>query len=501
MKIFLFICICIFILTIFVYYSNSKQSRRKFTNSKQSNLYLITVYPYQYNISGFKGVLTKYFTMYKNQSGDWKTALKKAMTSSYQEVFNSSIIPDDSEKFVDDIVNSNNILNTFKISSYTPSLLSSFFYTYKIVDPTNSYYIKNIPVKTLQNGIDLALQLKTGFYGDDTTIQLLDKINPNTFRTDISNTIFPNFFYSPVTFIYFDPMDIYLHPSRYTLNKGVGIMDSTQPTYTLYVEKDQLQYLNRLLKNSSLDVPMIHAFFRLPNYKLIWDDQFADTLLNTYENLRQIKSIKDSFYGSISSFVSSTLNKTIDLSNLFNTLPSTYYWIITYISLFDPTNNDAKSIFSYAKSPSYDPTICYNQCDLAKDTCKKENEGTLIFCLAGCDSEPQDPNYQNCMTNCGTDKADNDMSCDNSDSDCKSNCQNRGTSVTYCTKNSDCSTNACGLENASDNAPYICCSGLDTFLFTDYCKDLSNGQKCMSNFMCNSGNCKGSFGGLSGICS
>jgi hypothetical protein len=111
---------------------------------------MITVYPYQYNISGFKGVLTKYFTMYKNQSGDWKTALKKAMLSSYQEVFNSSIIPDDSEKFVDDIVNSNNILNTFKISTYTPSLLSSFFYTYKIVDPTNSYYIKNIPVKTLQ---------------------------------------------------------------------------------------------------------------------------------------------------------------------------------------------------------------------------------------------------------------------------------------------------------------------------------------------------------------
>lgn len=93
--------------------------------------------------------------------------------------------------------------------------------------------------------------------------------------------------------------------------------------------------------------------------------------------------------------------------------------------------------------------------------------------------------------------------CDNSNIDCKSNCENKGDSITYCVKNSDCSNNACGLENASDNSPYICCPSnkVDTFFFTDYCTQIANGEICMSNAMCRSGNCKGSFGGLSGICS
>lgn len=55
-------------------------------------------------------------------------------------------------------------------------------------------------------------------------------------------------------------MDIYLHPSRYTLNMGIGIMDTTQPSYTIYVSKNQLPSLVRLLKVSSHDTPVIHAF-------------------------------------------------------------------------------------------------------------------------------------------------------------------------------------------------------------------------------------------------
>jgi hypothetical protein len=252
----------LFIICILYLYNLGKRLDKKsniVSKASITNLYLVSVHNYDY--SKFGPSLLQNYKNRMNNNQDWKNALQLAMIDTYHNFFNVNELPGDVNTWLQSIYNTpifakdtDPIVNQFFVISlvqYIPTVLASYFYTYKIVDITKSYYIKNIPVKTIKNAFDLAIQLTKSFYGNNIMIQTLDNIKPSSFSKDISTIPFPGLFYSPVSYTYFDPMDIYLHPNRYTINNGIGIMDSTQPTYTLYVEKDQLQYLNQLLKDSS----------------------------------------------------------------------------------------------------------------------------------------------------------------------------------------------------------------------------------------------------------
>ena len=479
----LIVSIVLLLILFTLYYCN--RTNEPFLDT--SKIYLLSVYPYQYQ--NFVNRVIFYSSQYQHQF-DWKVSLQKGMENAYQEFFRTSVLPSKTQAFIDDIVNSNNKINLLKLTSFVPTVLSSYFYTYKKAD--QSYYIKNIPVKTFQEAIDLSLKLKTDFYVDDSHIKELDQIDPSMFNKQISTIPYNGFFYSPVKYTYFDPMDIYLHPSRYSLNEGIGIVDNQQPTYTLFVEKDQLRYLNRLLKNSQLDVPTIHSFFKMPNYSLIWDDHYIEILSSSYQQLRQHLSIKDSFYGSIHSFILTIIPRfnmeLNDPSLLFKYLPSSYYWIITYLSLFDSTYTDDKILnylFTYAKNPSYNPTNCYNEANVLYKSCQDTALIDNLFCMTSCLGDGF------CEKECEDSFVKSKRLCETNLEDFKKKCIDNNDSFVYCTSNSDCKNHACGKKDASDNSPYICCpSGeTDTWLITDYCTDLKNGDACITDYMCSSHNC------------
>lgn len=498
-------------------------------------IYLLTVSDYTTWITTFHAYMydelvhwwNGYSTQTLSQGISWQQALTQTIIDTYLDLYKITYtvatLPPLSMTFknslptlpvllsFNDIYPQNKILNNF-IPDVPPSLS---LYSYKPVDIKTSFYIKNSArVKTLQNCIDLAISLSSGqLYVNSDIINTLES-KKNDYINTISTTKL-DYFIRPVQYTYFDPLDLYLHPARYTLNMGVGIMDSTQPAFTIFVAKNQLASLDRLLTVSHIDTPMIHTFFDLPNYIVEWDDTWITQLFATYDTVIKTKSTTQAFQQAISDTVYNVTNvkdsKNIiniqfdytKASSYFISLPSTFYWIITLLSLFNPTANDVtnKLLLQRLVNASYNPQGCYNYCDSEQKVCDNEAQALTLACELACGHVGSEA----CQDNCATELSNLKNSCDIDNTTCKTTCLSSGNYPSNCLSNSDCSNKACGRITASSYEPDICCPSnkTDTFLAYDYCTGMKDGADCWSDSMCESGYCKGSdwLFGMKGNCS
>jgi len=346
--------------------------------------------------------------------------------------------------------------------------------------------------------VDLALSLNGEFYVSKDIIDVLDNTDKNGYTSVIASTKI-DYFICPVKYTFFDPLDLYLHPNRYTLNMGVGIMDNTQPNYTLFVEKNQLESLNHLLKTSSIDTPMIHSFFDLPNYKVAWDNSWKDIMLDNYETYVKTYSTTDAFQKTLEDIFlmknSDGINIKFDYtkaSTYFNLIPSTFYWIILLLSLFNPnaSHNDIISLLERLVNPGYNPAECYKYCDSESKVCVNEAQVIIEACYYSCGHSED----ESCTGYCDSEFAILKETCNSDNNICHTHCVTDDSLPSMCLSNSDCPNNACGRLTAADYEPDVCCpSGkIDDFLAYDYCTDMPDGSTCWTDDMCKSDYCNGS---------
>jgi hypothetical protein len=520
----------IFFICKFLFGNNNivvKRSYFEISNDSNTNMYKLSAN--QYKFPTFTQEVFDLYTSYFAKSQLWKDALQKAFSDTYKKYFGITLLSssDDPLTFKQNVYNKllaypfkdNSDVSNFLallITSYTPSIPSNYiFYTYEKIDKTRSFYSKHSDkISTLKDAVDASRYLNEPFFVYDDIITALD--NSTDYVNTITNTPF-NTLLTDVTYTYFDPMDIYIHPDRYRLNMGVGIMDTTQPLYTIYMSKNQLPFLNRLLKVSNNDSPLIHPFFDFPNYEVVWDDQWLLDMLTSYKTyLTNGKTMTDSFQGALSDLVTKQTGKSVSFdytkaSTYFNAIPSTFYWIITLLSMYDPskTTLETQTLFQYMKSASYDPTICYEFCDKEKTTCMEKARLKQAAFDVICTAQPRGTPYavvRECMNENLIIANQTIQLCTGTYNDaCNLHCLTSGSSSdTYCTKDSDCS-NGCGRRTGDNFEPLICCpSGTVNNLANgyDYCKNLPNGSVCYLNDMCASGYCAGNYDGFSqGVCS
>lgn len=509
---------------------NSKDSDD--TDQPPQPIYLLTVSDYTTWITTFQGYIMDNITDWfsNGEPISWQQEITKSIIDTYFALYNIkytvATLPRLSMNFINSLPLQPLTLSTSDLLNYIPPLINSFIpdvppslslYSYKPVDIKKSFYIKNSArVKTLKDCIDLALSYNGQFYVNSDIINTLNlnKKNEYNYITTISTTKL-DYFIRPVQYTYFDPLDLYLHPARYTLNMGVGIMDSTQPAFTIFVAKNQLASLDRLLTVSHIDTPMIHTFFDLPNYIVEWDDTWITQLFATYDTVIKTKSTTQAFQQAISDTVYNVTNvkdsKNIiniqfdytKASSYFISLPSTFYWIITLLSLFNPTANDVtnKLLLQRLVNASYNPQGCYNYCDSEQKVCDNEAQALTLACELACGHVGSEA----CQDNCATELSNLKNSCDIDNTTCKTTCLSSGNYPSNCLSNSDCPNKACGRITASSYEPDICCPSnkTDTFLAYDYCTGMKDGADCWSDSMCESGYCNGSdwLFGMKGNCS
>jgi hypothetical protein len=273
--------------------------------------------------------------------------------------------------------------------------------------------------------------------------------------------------------------------------------------------------LNRLLKVSNNDTPLIHPFFDFPNYEVIWNDQWLLDMLTSYKAyLDKGKTMTDSFQGALSDLVSKQTGKTLSFdytkaSSYFDAIPSTYYWIITLLSMYSPSKTmvETETLFQYMKSAAYDPTKCYNFCDNETTKCMETARAKQAAFDVICSLQPKGT-PQSVIRECMNENlivANQTIQRCNGDYNhaCNLHCLTSGSSSdTYCQKDSDCS-NGCGRRTADEFEPLICCyNGTVNNLGYDYCKNLPNGSVCYLDEMCSSGYCAGNLDGFTkGVCS
>lgn len=486
-------------------------------------IYLLTVSDYTTWITTFHAYMydelvhwwNGYSTQTLPQGISWQQALTQTIIDTYLDLYKITYtvatLPPLSMTFknslptlpvllsFNDIYPQNKILNNF-IPDVPPSLS---LYSYKPVDLKSSFYIKNSArVKTLKDCIDLAISLSSGqLYVNSDIINALESKKNDYINTIMTTKL--DYFIRPVQYTYFDPLDLYLHPTRYTLNMGVGIMDSTQPAFTIFVAKNQLASLDRLLTVSHIDTPMIHTFFDLPNYMVEWDDDWKKQLFSTYYTVKKTQSTTQAFQQAISDTVYNVTN-TPDSKNIINiqfdytkassyfiSLPSTFYWIITLLSLFNPTADDATNILLLQRlvNASYNPQGCYNYCDSEQKVCDNEAQLLVGICDGECDGSET-----SCISNCDINLNNNINECSLDNTTCKTMCLSNDNLPSNCLSDSDCPNKACGRITASSYEPDICCPSnkKDTFWANDYCTGMTTGSECWTDDMCESGYCKGS---------
>jgi len=482
------------------------------------NVFLLNVFNYTQWAIDFNNNIADALVFYVNNSADpstfvnWQQSLTQCYVNIYYQNYNIkytiSTLPPLTQKFIQSFSSqpttiswddfANNILPV--VMNFTPDVPPSItFYAYKQSDISNTFYIKNSTrVNILKNCVDLALSLNGEFYVSKDIIDVLDNTDKNGYTSVIASTKI-DYFICPVKYTFFDPLDLYLHPNRYTLNMGVGIMDNTQPNYTLFVEKNQLESLNHLLKTSSIDTPMIHSFFDLPNYKVAWDNSWKDIMLDNYETYVKTYSTTDAFQKTLEDIFlmknSDGINIKFDYtkaSTYFNLIPSTFYWIILLLSLFNPnaSHNDIISLLERLVNPGYNPAECYKYCDSESKVCVNEAQVIIEACYYSCGHSED----ESCTGYCDSEFAILKETCNSDNNICHTHCVTDDSLPSMCLSNSDCPNNACGRLTAADYEPDVCCpSGkIDDFLAYDYCTDMPDGSTCWTDDMCKSDYCNGS---------
>lgn len=207
-------------------------------------VFLLNVSNYTQWAINFNNYIPEALIVYINNSIDptkfvnWQQSLGQCYVDIYYQYYNikytPSTLPPLTKAFMQSFSSqpttilwddfANNILPL--VMNFTPDVPPSItFYSYKQADISNTFYIKNSTrVNTLKNCVDLAISLNGQFYVNKNVINVLtdtDK-NKNDYIKAITYTKI-NYFISPVKYTFFDPLDLYLHPKRYTLNMGVGI--------------------------------------------------------------------------------------------------------------------------------------------------------------------------------------------------------------------------------------------------------------------------------------
>lgn len=518
LKKYIIIILVIFVVVIFMHFKRYQKlfsPNEELTESdsdNSDNIYLLSVSDYTQWVKDFQSDIADTFIGYElgsNKIVPWQQELAQSYVDVYNTNYNTSFtrstLPPLTAKFIqnlpttpvtlgpDDPINVVMPLFTSFVPDVPPSLS---FYSYKPVDVSQSFYIKNSSrVQKLKDCVDLALSLNTPFYVNADVINKLD-LDKNSYALTIAQ-IPLDYFIRPVNYTYFDPLDIYVHPTRYTLNKGVGIMDTTQPNYTLFVEKNQLASLNRLLNVSGVDTPMIHAFFELPDYTVEWDDAWRNNLFTQYDlyiskKMTTTQAFQQAIIDTLKTFTKTTLSS-LDYTNpskYFSLLPSNLYWVIILLSLFDPSASDTqnKLLLQRLVNAGYNPQDCYNYCDREQSVCYDESQAATLACQLACGH----PSPEACEDNCRTLLSSLNNVCGLDNQACKTKCLTNDNLPSNCSESS--STCACGRMSAASYEPTICCpSGkTDFFMAYNYCYGMEDGSTCWTDAMCKSGYCTGS---------
>lgn len=368
MKVVHLFLLCFFIVCIYIlFYKDDKKNHKKVNSMFMSieptqTYYLLT--PNPYDISLFVKDLLLSYQSYK-KTNTWIDSFQHAMEDTYQLHFNTKILPTSTQTFINSTVTqisqvvknpNDDVYNWLAMLTVTfvPECPSTYkFYTYQPIAPHSFYMNFSKPgTITLKDMIDIVLPKNDSFYVSST---IIDTLNTSPFIDTITKTtIAINDIRLPVQYTYFDPLDIYKNPSKYTFC-GIGIVDSSQPEYVVLVDPSQFSSLNRLLKNSDAsDKIPIHPWFSLPDYTVEWNDDWS-----TMFSASDTNPIQD---GINKILVSKQMKPLVDYTttSLFS-LPSTYYWIITLLSLA-PTTTPITDLFVYMKHPGISRESCEMGC-------------------------------------------------------------------------------------------------------------------------------------------
>lgn len=525
---YIIIILIIFTIVIFMYFKrnptifNQRNKFNKFSEDSEK-IYLLSVSNYTKWVLDFQSYIADAFVGYElgsNKIVPWQQELAQCYADVYNTNYNTSFtrstLPPLTTKFIQSLPTTPITLTMDDCTNIVLPLFMNFvpdvppslsFYSYKQVNMSQSFYIKNsFRVQKLKDCVDLALSLNTSFYVNANVINTLVSTNKNSYASTIAQ-ISLDYFIRPVNYTYFDPRDLYIHPKRYTLNMGVGIMDTTQPTYTLFVEKNQLASLNRLLNLSSVDTPMIHAFFELPDYTVEWDDAWLKQLFTQYDlyiskKMTTTQAFQQAIIDTLSMYTAIKLSS-IDYTrpaSYFDILPSNLYWVIILLSLFDPSDTDEqnKLLLQRLVNAGYNPQDCYNYCDREQIICYDEAQGMTLACELGCGRGSSEA----CSANCDILLTNEKNVCKVDNTTCKTKCLSNDNLPSNCSESS--STCACGRMTAASYEPTICCPSnkTDVVWAYNYCDNMEDGSTCWTDAMCKSGYCSGSdvFIGMKGQC-
>jgi hypothetical protein len=128
----------------------------------------------------------------------------------------------------------------------------------------------------------------------------------------------------------------------------------------------------------------------MPDYTIIWKDEWCNLF-----DINDKNPIQDGI-NKILSLQKMTPITTTDSKTLFSILPSSYYWIITLLSLIK-MYPDQSDLFYYLKNPGLDVESCKDKCFNA---CSNIYDQYFMECEA---SDCTDENAGSCDIRCASD--------------------------------------------------------------------------------------------------